>query len=287
MNSASKSGRASHDRESKRREAQQPPLPSANARTIINLLLFIHLFCLGIVLFWQTNSSPVSVQLHSVPAGYLKPLHMDLAFDDGHPGSGLQQQSEGVDPRYRERSRRALLHFTHGSPLDDELILEFEYGPADSRTTITLPPPRTLPPVRRERFQRLAGEIARAAYDENARTVLAGVVSQALLQQLDVEDGEFRIVRLTPQTIGEAAASDEEFSNPASDRYRQTLIAFRVGKVGNTVSLSVIEQAASLGNAEGDTSSNAPAVNESAQPPDTETPRYVPRLGPVRPGGGQ
>ncbi len=265
---------------------KEPSLPSSNVRTIVNLLLFIHLFCLAIAFFWQTNSSPVSVQLHSIPAGYLKPLHMDLAFDDGHREATSDAERAISNVRHRERSRRAMLHFTHGGPLDDELFIEFIHGPEDDRLTIVLPPQGMLPPMRRERFQRLAWEIGRAAGDSGAREVFARVIAGALLNRLNVDEGELRVLRRRTQTMNEATANDDDITDPFNESYQQVLISFRARRVGATVVVTAIEQANSTSGGAESTSSNAPAVDETAQP-DQNEPRAVPRLGPVRPGGGK
>ncbi|MDA7979010.1 MAG: hypothetical protein MPJ50_09615 [Pirellulales bacterium] len=281
MNSVSKSG---ENRNASKESGSQPALPTANVRTIVNLLLFMHLFSLAVVLLWQTNSSPASVQLHSIPAGYLKPLHLDVAFDDGHPGARNQLQAPALDLRHRERSRRALLHFTHGGPLDDELTLEFSYRSEDSGTMIFLPPPGTFSSLRRDRFQRLAWEIARAAYDPTAREALAGVLGQALLARFNVEQGELRVVRHRAQTTAQAKSRDSAVANPLDERYRETLIAFDIRTVGNAVTLSVIEQAVAT-SAEDSTGMSAPAVDGSIAPDDENRQRTAPRLGPIRQGG--
>lgn len=265
----------------------RPPLPSGNVRTIVSLLLFMHLFSLGIVWIWQTNSSSVSVQLHNIPAGYLKPLHLDVAFDDGHPGNNSREIATNV--RHRDRSRRAMLHFTHGDALDDELFLEFSYGPEDDRAMVMLPPEGIWPPPRRQRFQRIAWEIARAANHEDAREVLARVVAQSLLHRFDVDQGELRFVRRRAQTVEEANVNDPAVSDPTSDRYLQTLIAFDVHQAGSVLTLTVTAQASET-NAAPASGSNAPAVdttinNDAAPDGDTRQQRTPPRLGPVRQGG--
>ncbi len=279
------SSKAASAQQPVQQRGDSPALPAGNVRTVVNLLLFMHLFSLAIVWIWQTNSSAVSVQLHNIPAGYLKPLHLDVAFDDGHPED--TDQDSISDVRHRERSRRAMLHFTHGAPLDDELFLEFSYGPEDARTTVTLPPAGIWPPSRRARYQRIAWEIARAANHEEARDVLARVVSQALLNRFEVDRGELRVVRLRAQTVEEATANDANIADPLNSRYLQTLIAFDVRQAGSVTSLTVTSRATNSSFSP-PAGSTAPAVDESAsedsQPANSE-PRTPPRLGPVRQGG--
>lgn len=272
--------------------AAQAPLPSANVRTIINLLLFAHLFSLGVVLFWQTNSSPVSEQLHNIPAGYLKPLHLDLAFDDGHPNAATENAA-AVTIRHRDRSRRAMLHFTHADLLDNELWLEFTYEADATTHTIMLPAAGLWPPLRRERYALLAWEIARTAGEEESR-VLARVVATGLMNRLNVDSGKLSVVRRAPQSPAQAVATDEAFSNPLSDEFRRIVVTYNVRRLGSSASLTVAElaltseQSTSSGSqapgVQEDPGANSPASDPATSDPRSEQ-RFTPRLGPIRQGG--
>lgn len=64
-------------------DAAEPPLPSETVRTILSLLIFIHLFAVGAALFGRAMvSSELGRKLANVPllSGYRQLLDMDLAY---------------------------------------------------------------------------------------------------------------------------------------------------------------------------------------------------------------
>jgi hypothetical protein len=112
-------------------EPSEAGLPSQNARTIVNLLLFVHLFSLGAMCLFNGSEMGLREQLRRVPGYYLQLLGMDLDFESGHRFNWQLQardrpmvRIEPVDLRTRLGDlRRELISGRPGSTYEAEKAL--------------------------------------------------------------------------------------------------------------------------------------------------------------------
>src|SRR5436190_21464289 len=83
-------------------------LPSQGLRTTINLLLFVHLFSLGVMCLFNGSEMGLRQQLRRVPGYYLQLLGMDLDFDSGQRVNWeLQVRDRLMVPEDRELTVKA------------------------------------------------------------------------------------------------------------------------------------------------------------------------------------
>lgn len=152
--------------------AAAPGAPSQRARTVINLLLFVHLFSLAAIFLFNGSVAGPREQLRRVPGYYLQVLGMDVDFDSGqrfnwalqaastkdqlrtlrenlvtHGREGRIHEAEKnltllIDLQKqnpRDPSRRGLYHLTHGDVLDVGHFVEFRYTRDGTTQHVGLP----------------------------------------------------------------------------------------------------------------------------------------------------
>lgn len=160
--------------------SSKPPdseLPwSGEVRSLVSLLLFLHLFVLFVAVTTYTRPSGLQERLHQLFAPYLRTLHL-TAFPVTYPFA-----------RY---------HLTHALPTDVDFTCEVEFVGTDGKPeTVLIPSGPLWPPIRSRRYQALANATG-ALSDEEADEDLAGILPRALaasvLARHGVSQGTFRV----------------------------------------------------------------------------------------------
>jgi len=163
-------------------EPQSPrtaPTWDANVRSWVSLLLFIHLFAIGVAVTTYTRPSVLQERLHQFFAVYLRNLHM-TAYPYSYPF--------------------ARFHLTHAMPGDVDFACEIEVtGPAASdgtkSQTVVVPEAGLQPGIRFRRYQALAnatGTLAGGEASDEYNGILPKAIAGAILQQRDAKQALFR-----------------------------------------------------------------------------------------------
>lgn len=147
---------------------------SSEVRSLVSLLLFVHLFAVFVAVTTYTRPSGLQERLHQVFGPYLRTLHL-TAFPVTYPFA-----------RY---------HLTHAMPTDVDFTCEVEFTGSDGPQTISIPQRPLWPRIRLRRYQALANATG-ALSDEEADEDLAGVLPRAIagsvLKSHGVGEGTFR-----------------------------------------------------------------------------------------------
>jgi len=196
----------------------EPPAaqwPSQGVRTVVSLLLFVHLFALAIAM----TSRATTVETEFGPAGSeLLSRMRDVPF--------LMRylQFLELDESYNNA-------WTQGGPLDSdhaiEVVLEFKDPRAD-QLTIRIPADRLWPPLREERYRSLALTAAALVGNSQRENILPQAIAEKLVGEHGATGGTIRIRRHFPQSPQEAASLDDAVADPNSDRYYETVYEARI-----------------------------------------------------------
>lgn len=157
--------------------ADRPDLPPQGTRTVVNFLLFVHLFSLGALMLFNgsshgfPNEPSLRYQLRRVPGYYLQVLGMDYDFDSGQrfnfplqsrdatrdlqrlaeelkyvrergPHEAEKRLTAIVDAQkqsVRDMSRRGLFHLTHADAMDTGHFVELRYYRDGQEFAVGLP----------------------------------------------------------------------------------------------------------------------------------------------------
>lgn len=155
-----------------------PPQPvivwSGEVRSLVSLLLFVHLFAVFVAVTTYTRPSGLQERLHEVFAPYLRTLHL-TAFPVTHPFA-----------RY---------HLTHALPTDVDFTCEVDFTGPSGPQTVTIPERPLWPRIRLRRYQALANATG-ALTDEEADEDLGGILPRAIagsvLKSNGATEGTFR-----------------------------------------------------------------------------------------------
>jgi hypothetical protein len=170
-----------------------PPIAwSPETRTWVSLLLFVHLFALGVAITAYTRPSNLQRRLHEVFQPYLRNLHL-TALPNSYP--------------------YARFHLGHGGATDVDFRVEVTPRRAgDSETAFELPSSPLQPLVRLRRYQALAnaaGTLGSGELGDALPSLLPKTIGAYALRQLGVSSGEIRI-----QSLG--APDFEQLNNPTT-----------------------------------------------------------------------
>ena len=158
---------------------------SEGARTLISLLLFVHLFSLGLVFFSNFEGgdwdSDLLRRMKIVVRPYMFPLWLDRPYH---------------------------YHLTYAEPLDFDHYIEVALTPKESSEpqTVRLPDDELGIGLRRQRFARLAWHFARRAELQTADELLPLTIGGGLLKQQDAARAQVRCFRKRPLFLDEVRA---------------------------------------------------------------------------------
>lgn len=180
-------------------------LPPEGIRTVLSLVLFLHLFALFIAV--ASNARPVSAlraQLGTVPGvkPYLQTLMMDLSYT---------------------------YHLTYAQGLDFDHFFEVELdwqGTTNPQAkTLVLPQPNTRPNIRFRRYRDLVQAAAVLISEEVDESRLPHVIASRLLSEAGVEEGVHRIRcrRRLPLRMEEAGSPDLAERDPSRPALFETI----------------------------------------------------------------
>ncbi len=161
-------------------ESDSPPELSDGVRTVISLLLFVHLFAISLA-FWgnfegaEFDPKPGLIpRMQAVVRPYLYPLWLDRPFQH---------------------------HLTYGAPMDFNHFLEVAITsaePGDEPSVLQLPAVDAGPSLAANRYRRLAWHIARRAQTPDGADLLPLAVGGGVLMQYEAERVQVRCLRQQP-----------------------------------------------------------------------------------------
>jgi|GEM_PF-7027759 len=156
-----------------------PPIAwSAETRTWVSLLLFAHLFAVGVAITTYTRPSNLQRQLHGVFQPYLRNLHL-TALPNSYP--------------------YARFHLGHAGETDVDFRVEVIPRGVDDPKAFELPATPMQPLVRLRRYQALAnatGTLGSGELGDAVPSILPRTIAAYALRQLGAQGGEIRIQAL-------------------------------------------------------------------------------------------
>ena len=184
-----------------------PPLPSQGLRTVLSLLLFVHLFALSVALLSNPRDGMTSPLLNKLGgmrllSGYLQMLWMDMSYDYFHTYGPLE----------------------FVAPLGTDHVAEVELKFADGSTrTLHSPAANLFPRQRYLRYKSLWNNAARTVGQQGAESMLPAMVLESLLRQTGAESATLTLKRHLPMSMDRAQSNEPKDRDPFDDRYYQTL----------------------------------------------------------------
>jgi hypothetical protein len=187
--------------------SDQPPASSSPVRTLISLLIFIHLFGVSLALLSYTAASPIEQRVLEI-LPYLKVLD--------------------IDPIHTYPSL-ARWHLTHSMPNDVDFSVEVTAVLSDGGTqTVTIPPPGLWPAQRLRRYQSLANVMGTLVENEDFESLLPKAIAGSILRQAGSKRGTIRIVAHDLPTMEDMTSSRPERRDPNNAAYRRRVYEAQV-----------------------------------------------------------
>lgn len=230
------------------------PTWSAETRTWVSLLLFVHLFAVVVAVTSYTRPSILQERLHSLFEPYLRNLHL-TALPNSYPF--------------------ARFHLTHAGATDVDFTIEIEAQRADGTTDVVALPPTPLQPlVRFRRYQALVnatGSLATGEMGDAVISILPKTIAGSVLRHENADGGVIRIRSLglpSFDDIGSLAAMARAARENVSDVYEAQVIvspdSVELLRKATTLEIAPVE-AGNRGAAPAPTSS-APAAPRGTRP---------------------
>jgi hypothetical protein len=253
--------------------AQDPAAPLSDAaRTVISLLLFVHLFALAVTFFGnyegsdlvsaQARGSSLVPRLQAVIRPYTYPLWLDWPLQN---------------------------HLTYGAAFDFDHYVEVAIAPTEDTTepeVLRLPEESAGPGLRANRFRRLAWYVARLAEDRERSEVLPLAIGGGIAKQHDATKAQVRSFRRQPLILGEAGGIDESARAAADERIYAADVFFLPGL--DRPQLNKVGEARDVAPVTGPSSSGYPASkssNDQQGPPQSGSIPGIRMRNPLLPGG--
>ncbi len=240
---------------------------SSGARTTISLLLFVHLFALGVAILSNTSPVPdpgerslpdLKRQLRQVPGvvPYLQVLNMDYGYIGGDRYQGADYQ------------------LTHYTPWDLAYRMELSLKlPDGSETMVTIPNESLQPRLRRLHYQMLASRAARLEGYDGPDAQIPLAVATHYVRRFGATGGRLRCVAEFERTMEELSDVNPAAKQELPPLVPRTSLDFFVLVAGEQVSLlkaeSTRDAAAPSAPTSGGTSEiapPAPAPNGTSPP---------------------
>lgn len=186
---------------------------SPEVRSLVSLLLFVHVFIVFVAVTTYTRPSDLQQRLHQLFAPYLRMFHL-TAYPVSYPFA-----------RY---------HLTHALPTDVDFTCEVEFEANGQAQTVTIPQRPLWPLIRSRRYQALAnatGTLADEEGDEDLGGILPRAIAASVLRSYGATQGTFRCrAHYLPQLeqMPEVAAGKRE----ALENYRVTYEAQVIAQGG-------------------------------------------------------
>jgi hypothetical protein len=242
---------------------------SDTARTVINLLLFVHLFALGVAIISNTSPLPdpgqpamadLKRQFRQVPGlvAYLQLLNMDFGYIGG------------------DRYQSADYHLTHNTVWDLAYRIEVTLKlPEGVEQEVIIPNASLQPGLRRLHYQMLATRMARLEGYDGPDAQIPLAVAKHYVRRFGATGGRLRLVGEMQRTMEELNGLDRRAGEDLPPLESRVAFDFYILVQGDNVSLLRAEStrdAAAPG-----TAAETPRQEES--PPVTSPNVLIPPLG--------
>lgn len=192
------------------------PTWSPQTRSLVSLLIFVHLFALFVGVTTYTRPSDLQLRLHELFSPYLRNLHF-TAHQVSYPVA-----------RY---------YLTHALPTDVDFTCQVDFtAPGGAEQQLTIPPAGLQPLIRARRYQAIAnaaGTMADPEANEDLASVLPKALAGAVLKQHGAAQGTIRVrAKYIPQIEDMAEVAAGRRTPPTNDVYEA-----KVFITGNSVEL--------------------------------------------------
>lgn len=167
-------------------------------RTVASFLIFLHLFVLAV----------------AVGANSGAPSELQQALRLRVPGLRMVAQLLGLDTSY-------MVNLTYGNAEDTDHAIVAELG-AEGRSVV-LPENDLQPTIRRQRYLRLARQVALLADDQTLGALLPQSIAAHLMKDAQTNTAVIRCRRHFTQVIASPASSNPADRDPYSDQYYSTV----------------------------------------------------------------
>jgi hypothetical protein len=202
--------------------ADPPANGSSPVRTIISLLIFIHLFGVSLAMLSYTAASPVEQRILQI-LPYLKALD--------------------IDPIHTYPSL-ARWHLTHSMPTDVDYAVEVTAIKSDGGSqTINIPPPGIWPAQRLRRYQSLANVMGNFVENEEYESLLPKAVAGSILRRAGSKRGTIRIIAHDLPTMEDLQSGRPERRDANSSTYRRRVYEAQV-LVGDNGAVNLLKASA-------------------------------------------
>ena len=184
-----------------------PPLPSQGVRTVLSLLLFVHLFALAVALLSNPRDGMASPLLYKLGgmrllSGYLQVIWMDMSYDYFHTYGPLE----------------------FVAPLGTDHVADVELKFADGSTnTLHSPVGELFPRQRYLRYKNLWNNAARTVGQQGAESMLPAMIVESVLRQSGAESATLTLKRHLPMSMERAQSTYPKDRDPFDARFYQTL----------------------------------------------------------------
>lgn len=148
------------------------PAEGHGVRTVVSLLIFVHLFLVAIAFTSYSSASALQQRLLQVFAPYLKTFSFDV------------NRTYGASARY---------HLTHALQTDVDYAVEVDAKINGRTEQVFIPPADIWPHQRRQRYQALANATGWLFEDPVAQSVLPRAIAGGVLESLGASQGTIRV----------------------------------------------------------------------------------------------
>lgn len=177
-----------------------PRAASPTVRTVASFLLFLHLFALAVAIGANTGT----------PSPLQQALRLRV------PGVRMYTQLLGLDTSY-------MVNLTYGEADDTDHAIVAELGAPGQASTVTLPADDLQPAIRRQRYLRLARQVAMLADDQSLSATLPQSIAVHLLNEAGADTAVIRCRRHFTQIMASPRSSNPADRDPYSPQYYSTV----------------------------------------------------------------
>jgi hypothetical protein len=240
-------------------------LPSQTVRTVVSLLVFVHLFALLAAVLSNPQDGMASRLLFKLGnvrflSGYTEALWMESAYDFFHTyGNNDFVIALGTDHR-----------------LEADLTL------ANGETrTVSVPEVGRFPGVRYQHYKNLCNNSARTVGQQGAESLVPAAVLERLMRSHEATAGTIRMKRHLLQTMDQVSSSDSKTRDPNDARYWRVIYSgygtlrngrFTYQKLEDAGTTAPVGGASAAAPAASAPASSAPPPSTTAPPPSTAAP---------------
>jgi len=188
-----------------------------SVRSVVSLLIFIHLFIVFVALAGYLAPSDLLLRMRRLFAPYTNTLFLDLSTRDD-----LHELTEGNIAGARLAPARLQQTYADTLDVDMELTVVVYDENGDEVETFTLPEPDSWGQNRRRQLA-LTATIGELWAIESLRTQLPVAIGQAVMDRHGADRAYVRCRRHTLQNMDVVDSADPSLADPYDERWYQTL----------------------------------------------------------------